>query len=424
MNVTALTRQLLLAALLLTSGWLFATNLAIDPVTVQQRLDPYFSYYIDTTQQLEISDIKNDQTRYQWLPPKDERLNFGFSDAAIWLKTTIENPSDLPLNRLIELPYSLIDNVEFYQINSQGRLLANYIMGSELRFSSRPIPHHNFVIPLVLKPHSSNHIFLRLTGQHSLNAPLTLWSAEKFWKISKAENRLNFAYFTLLLALTAYAFYRLSPQPRIRRYIFPGMVVTPLMALLTIEGYAFQFIWPENPGWNSMGLATLIPGSLTFLSLYLFIIFSKMALGNRLHNALLSFGVINVLLLILPIVINYKIALALDLIASVVYVIFLAYLSIKYWRRLSRPNKVTLLGFFWLALSTLIFVLEITNIIPSFPVIEAPLQVGFFLFVFSLFWAQLNIYARAFSIFGNKKAISTIEDSENNNITLRDGTRS
>jgi len=386
---------------LLSAKSALAASMTIDGSLNKQDLSPYVTYYMDTSKQLEIADIKKPNT-LAWLPPQDKRLNFGFSDSAIWLTTTLSNPSSTSIDRVIELPYSLIDNVEFYHINQQGRLLSNYIMGSELHFSSRPIAHHNFIIPISIAPNSSSQLFLRLTGNQSLQAPLTMWNNDAFWQVSQFENRFNFAYFTLLFALMAYALYRLSPQPRIRRFIFPGMIITPLLALLTIEGYAFQYVWPEHPFWNRMGLATLIPGSLTFLSLYLYIIFSKMALGNRWHHSLLSLSVANILLLIAPIVISYDTALILDLITAAVFFLLLSYLCVRHWQRLSRPNKVTLLGFFWLSFGTFIFVLELNNIIPSFPLIEAPLQVGFFLYVFSLFWAQLNIYARAVSIFKKK----------------------
>jgi len=404
LNIRDLAIFILISALsLLSSKGVLATSMTIDVSANKQDLGPYVSYYIDVKKQLEIADVKKKNT-LAWLPPVDKRLNFGFSNAAIWLKTTLKNPSRKAIHRVIELPYSLIDNVEFYHVNQQGRLLSNYIMGSELHFSSRPIAHHNFIIPISIAPNSSSQLFLRLTGSNSLQAPLTMWNNDAFWQVSQFENRFNFAYFTLLFALMAYALYRLSPQPRIRRFIFPGMIITPLLALLTIEGYAFQYVWPEHPFWNQMGLATLIPGSLTFLSLYLYIIFSKMALGNRWHHSLLSLSVTNILLLIAPIAIGYTTALILDLIAATVFFFLLSYLSLRHWQRLSRPNKVTLLGFFWLSFGIFIFILEITNIIPSFPLIEAPLQVGFFLYVFSLFWAQLNIYARAVSIFKRKEA--------------------
>ena len=404
MNIRDLVIFTLISTLsLLSAKGVLAASMMIDYSVDKQDLSPYVRYYMDTSKQLEIADINKPNTTV-WLPPQDKRLNFGFSNAAIWLTTTLSNPSNTSVDKVIELPYSLIDNVEFYHINQQGRLLSNYIMGSALHFSSRPIAHHNFIIPISIPPNSSSQLFLRLTGKHSLLAPLTMWNNDAFWQVSQFENRFNFIYFTLLFALMAYAFYRLSPQPRIRRFIFPGMIITPLLALLTIEGYAFQYVWPENPFWNRMGLATLIPGSLTFLSLYLYIIFSKMALGNRWHHSLLSLSVANILLLIAPIIISYTAALILDLIAATLFFLLLSYLSARHWRRLSRPNKITLLGFFWLSLGTFIFVLEITNILPLFPLIEAPLQVGFFLYVFSLFWAQLNIYVRAVSIFKKKHA--------------------
>ncbi|PCJ35629.1 MAG: hypothetical protein COA99_13745 [Moraxellaceae bacterium] len=399
---------ILLITLLLTSKEVLTADLIADKTASQLNMEPYISYYFDTSKNLEIADIKNTNNTLTWISPADKHLDFSISDAAVWIKATLNNSSDTPITRVIELPYSLIDSVEFYHINPGGRLLSNYIMGSELPFYSRPIPHHNFVIPVTLAANSSSEIFLRLMGSHSLQAYIQLWTNEAFWERSQRENQRNFVYFSLVLALMAYALYRSSAQPRIRRVIFPGMVITPLLALLTIEGYAFQYVWPEHPFWNKVGLATLIPGSLTFLSLYTYIIFSKMAAGDRWHHSLLSLSVINIFLLLAPIVINYDTALTIGLIAALMYLALLGYLSIKHWAKLSHPNRVTILGFSWLSISTLIFILEITSIIPSFPLIEAPLQVGFFLFIFSLFWAQLSIYTRARSL--SKKKAATLED--------------
>ncbi|OUS28841.1 hypothetical protein A9Q99_10665 [Gammaproteobacteria bacterium 45_16_T64] len=391
----------LLLAQLISVQLSHATEVTLSSVAEQQKLTPYVSYYVDTNKLLEIADITagND---LPWTKTHNQQLNFGFSDAAIWLSINVQNPTPFNAKRLIELPYSLIDNVEFYHINNQGRLLANYIMGSAQHFSSRPIAHHNFIIPLTLPADASSTIFLRVTGNHSLHVPMTLWSIEAFWKVSQFENQLNFVYFTLLLALMAYPLYRLSPRPRIRRYVFSGMIVTPLLALLTIEGYGFQYLWPDNPEWNQTGLATLIPGSLAFLCLYLHIIFYQTTPNIKTLDMLVSLAIINILLLFAPIIFEYSVVLILGLVSAITYSITLLYMSVRYWHKIARPKKITLLGFNWLVLSCLIFVLAITDTIPAFPVIETPLQIGFFLYAFSLFWAQLATTTRA-SLLAKKK---------------------
>lgn len=396
----------LLVITVLSAQCCFANELVISEPLEQKNIAPYVSYYLDQGQQLEIADIQKKSTTLPWAKTNNQQLNFGFSNAAIWLAIDVNNMTPGDKKYLIELPYSLIDNVEFYHINDQGRLLANYIMGSALHFSSRPIAHHNFIIPVSLPARAHSTVFLRITGNHSLTVPMTLWSPEAFWKVSQSENRFNFGYFTLLLALVAYALYRISPQPRIRRYIFPGMIITPLLALLTIEGYGFQYLWPENPEWNQTGLATLIPGSLSFLCLYLHVTFFTVAPESRVLRLLPLLATINILLLIVPIIMDYQYALAMGLASALLYSVSLCHLSIKYWKRISRPKKVTVLGFGWLVVSCIIFSLTITNVLPAFPVVEIPLQIGFFLYAFSLFWAQLSIATRA-SILSKKKISRT-----------------
>ena len=92
MNIRDLAIFILISTLaLLSSKEVLAASMTIDGSVNKQDLGPYVSYYIDTNKQLEIAEVKKGNT-LAWFPPRDERLNFGFSNAAIWLNTTLTNP--------------------------------------------------------------------------------------------------------------------------------------------------------------------------------------------------------------------------------------------------------------------------------------------------------------------------------------------
>ena len=92
-------------------------------------LTPYIGILEDASQQLTLADIEQESlsSSFKTNLSSTKSINLRFTSSAYWLRLIIDNSSDLPIEKVIELNYTLMKNIDFYwQIdhkNHQAMLL-------------------------------------------------------------------------------------------------------------------------------------------------------------------------------------------------------------------------------------------------------------------------------------------------------------
>jgi len=89
--------------------------LFVDPQTNTYDLAPYLSYIEDAKGTLAIEQIWEPDKKIQWQHVPNDAVNFGYTRAAFWFKLTLSNPETIPLQRVIEIAYPVLDQVGLYQ---------------------------------------------------------------------------------------------------------------------------------------------------------------------------------------------------------------------------------------------------------------------------------------------------------------------
>ena len=79
-------------------------------------LTPYLGLLEDASQQLTLADIRKENlnTDFKTNLPPNLAINLSFTSSAYWLRLIIENSSDLPIEKIIEINHPLLKNVDFY----------------------------------------------------------------------------------------------------------------------------------------------------------------------------------------------------------------------------------------------------------------------------------------------------------------------
>ena len=241
---------LLPLALWLGAGSAMAGTVTLDEATVMVNLSPYWEALKDHGRQWQIGDVADrpfPDLRQQAGTPRDS-VNFGVIDAAVWLRVTLRNPSDRPLDRLLEIAYPHLHYLDLYLPEDGGyRRVAT---GLARPYASRPVNHRNFVFPLHLPPRSEATYYLRVEGPTSLDVPARLWRRREFIEKSLYEYMGQALYFGMLLALGLYNFL-LFLSLRDRTYFFYVLfVASSALALVSYSGMGHQFLWPDAGGWK------------------------------------------------------------------------------------------------------------------------------------------------------------------------------
>lgn len=179
-----------------------------------------------------------------WQPHPDTIPNFGLSADAYWFHVQIHLPEASDQWRLsIEFP--LLDLVDLY-IQFDQRTLQQEQFGDALPFSSRPIRHRNFHIPLHLKYAGHYDIYIRAQSQGSMQVPVAFWLRDE----QEAENTDDYIWAGLYIGFIAAIivfnlFIAITTREKYIVY-FVCFMLAYLMFYVSLSGFGFEYVWPDG----------------------------------------------------------------------------------------------------------------------------------------------------------------------------------
>jgi len=200
------------------------------------------------------------QARFQngWQPLDSSIAAFGFDSASYWLRFSVANYTSDPLDGLLEIAYPQLDDVRVYRFinlpTEQEKPLTEFVLGDSLPFSSRPVSHRNFVVPLPISPNSLSLIYIRVESEGALRLPLLVWNKEAFYQHRQRNLMVQGLYFGVLLVMVLYNLF-IYVSVRHPSYVYyAGSVIGVGLFMGAYNGFGFQYLWPAAPAMNQWAL--------------------------------------------------------------------------------------------------------------------------------------------------------------------------
>jgi len=248
-------RCLLWGCLLLWLGVCRAEVVILEPNTQALSLAGEVEVLEDESGNLSLADVRGGRGVFHPAILAHGQLNFGYRNAAIWLKLRLRNETARP-DWLLEVAFPSLDRVECYE---SGRgpgssLEAQWVSGDRLPFAERPIPHRNFVFPVTVGAGEEREIYLRVVSQGSLTLPLYLWQAESFRQHNQDIYALLSLYYGMLLALGLYNLLLFVALKDRAYLLYVAFVASMAVGQLTLNGLGNQYLWPQWPAWGNVAL--------------------------------------------------------------------------------------------------------------------------------------------------------------------------
>ncbi len=195
--------RLCLAMLLLClSGPLWALSPApLDRDELRLSLAPYMGYYRDRDGTLDAETV-------QRLPDSafeqvhGDHANLGKNDSAWWFKVRMVNSRPQPLSGYLEVNYALLDRVDIYLQDGDGRLHRQY-SGDSFAFAQRPVQVRHFWFPVSL-PHGSNTLLVRVESTSTIFVPLFFSTYGASAAAQENLMGINGAFYGVLFAMFIY----------------------------------------------------------------------------------------------------------------------------------------------------------------------------------------------------------------------------
>ena len=204
------------------------------------------------------------QTR--WESTDESVFNRGYSASAWWIRFSLHNPHPAA-TWLLEIAYSPLDQIDLYLVHGNGDF-DHIAMGDKKPFHERPIEHRYFVAPINMSQHEQIDVYLRLRSTGSVQAPMALWPEAEFYARDIGHTGLQGLYYGGLLIIALYNLLVYTVL-RERYYLYyVGWVACMFWFMASINGWAFQFLWPYATRWNDVSIVASL--ALLVLFGYLF----------------------------------------------------------------------------------------------------------------------------------------------------------
>jgi len=167
--------KFILIILFFCTNILYANTVAIDDTTEQLEILTSSQIYIDKTKKLTIDDIAHKDIEFQ--DNDKELLSYGYSpDFDVWVKFTLKNTSDKPIQKILEYGNSLTTDVVFYDLKKNISYQDGLLNTSSTRSSVNPI------FEITLNPNEANTYYIKASSYvTTMIIKLKLWDHNIFY---------------------------------------------------------------------------------------------------------------------------------------------------------------------------------------------------------------------------------------------------
>ena len=232
---------------------------ADEPVQVKS-LSNAIELLEDPNGALDVEAVSRSPAGSGFVSGTPKTANVGFSRSAWWVRLTVRNQGAQARVLYLRQGYPLIDLIDVYQpvlpgTNGNWQHVAT---GDRRPFGSRPVAHRDFLFPLTLPADSEATVYLRYASQGPVDINLSLLDANKLAESLSREQLAYGVYFGcvfMLLVWSGLVFVAVRDRAFLAYF---GYVSTFGIYMAVNTGFAFQYFWPDSPGWGNACLPVLL----------------------------------------------------------------------------------------------------------------------------------------------------------------------
>jgi signal transduction histidine kinase/AmiR/NasT family two-component response regulator len=195
-------------------------------------------------------------------------LNLGYTRSAYWLRLDLRNNSDTAVERILEIAYSGLSDVQVFQPHLAGAA-GHITTGSLQPFASRPYANRFFVFPLTIAAQSQMQVYIRLQSIGPLSVPATLWEPKAYSEYELSDYAAQSWYFGMAMSIIIFnllLFLALRDVSYLQYVLFS----TSLALTMAVQnGLAKQLLWLEWPALAAIAANTGFSLSLATLLIFM-----------------------------------------------------------------------------------------------------------------------------------------------------------
>jgi two-component sensor histidine kinase len=243
----------LLLLLVPTVRLMGAEPMILSPELKRLSLGGHMDILEDQARQWTIRDIVAEQVAAQFTPSHGEAPGFGFTSSAYWVRFVVVNPWDREIQWCLEVAYPPMDSIVLY-IPTQANQFQIKRGGDHLPFHARDVDYRDFIFLLQTPPKSQQIYYMRFENAGAINLPLTILSLSALAEKINHEQLLLGIYHGAILVMLVYNFFIFISIRDLSYLYYVLFNCGWVFAMLTLNGLAFQYLWPRAVWWTNHSL--------------------------------------------------------------------------------------------------------------------------------------------------------------------------
>jgi two-component system, sensor histidine kinase LadS len=300
-----------------------------------------------------------------------------FNQSRWFVRFTVFNPSS-EKTIYLETARPITDKVDLFEIYN-GYPIQSWHSGDSRQFDKKTYAHRKNIFPIKFKAEETKSFYLVMESDGEvINLPVIFWDKDEFLKVDYRNQLLHGLYFGMLAVVIFifFIFYVLLKEISFLYYIL--YVFFQFMLQFSLEGFSFQYIFPNQPCWANNSVL-LSAGFTTFFVVLYSIAFLK--IKYRIPTWYRIFRVLLVLIALttamtLTTGVLHVIAYPAINVLSLLVILAIVYLIIKLTKSGYSINKAFTLGFILLIVGAIIFILGNLGIFGDARISELSLKIS------------------------------------------------
>lgn len=289
--------------------------------------------------------------------------NFGITSSSIWIKIAIQNKSNYD-NLILQLNQAIIDEVDFYSYNRESKNYEATKLGEFQVFYLRKYLTPDYLFDLNIPPDSTQTVYFKVRCKENMQLPLFLGSTIAVYNNYLIKNIASGIYMGIMIVMILYNLFIFGIF-REKSYLYYAVyIVLILFTQTSLQGFTFQFIWPNIP-WLATYSPFLLPAFVGIAGLEFFKDF--LHLKDRINRAY-KFSFVFIILYFISIVLglagffsfSFKLV---EITASGVSIFMLIY-AYKIYKQGNQEARFFLVGWSLFLVGICIYVLKDFEVLP------------------------------------------------------------
>ena len=288
---------------------------------------------------------------------------FGFQQGAYWFYLPVVNRNQHETRWLLVQDYALSDSIDLYVRYADG-YIDHQSSGDHVSFGNRYIRYRHPNFRIDFPTGQPVEVLMRVQSQSSMQVPLTLYTPRAFAELLRDAQFSTGLYYGIVLALLIYNLV-LWLMLRDSGYFWYLWHISAFgLVLFTLNGYGFEYFWPEWPWMADASVPLSI--CLALIGMQLFArsfleLHSRWPLGNIVSLLISGFFA---LLGIASTQLEYNVVTPLAAKAVLLGLLWIIVAAVVMLRRGYRPARLFLLAWSLFLAGTAMFTLLAFGLVP------------------------------------------------------------